>query len=144
MAIGTLYNRFPTRIALIEAAFQAPLDQMCDEATQAAAFEDPWDGFVFYLERSCEKQAVDQGLIELCQRTFEDSPKIEASKAAAFEKLFDTVGRAQASGRLRADFEMRDLIAAITCSAGTPGWRRQLAFLLDGFRAEAAHPLPAD
>jgi AcrR family transcriptional regulator len=142
VAIGTLYNRFPTRTALIEAAFEAPLEQMCEEAKQAAAFEDPWDGFVYYLERNCEKHAIDQGLTDLCQRTFEDSPTIEAGKAAAFGMILDTMARAQASGRLRADFQADDLVMAITSVAGSPGWRRHLGFLLDGFRAEAAHPLP--
>lgn len=144
VAIGTLYNRFPTRITLIEAAFQAPLEQMCEDATQAAEFEDAWEGFVYYLERNCAKQAVDRGLTELCKRTFEDSPTIEGSKAATVEKITGVIGRAQASGVLRADFEVDDLVAAITGAAGTPGWRRQLGFLLDGFRAAAAHPLPGN
>lgn len=46
---GTLYNRFPTRDALIEAVFIDRLEALVALAEQAAAQPDPWTGFVSYL-----------------------------------------------------------------------------------------------
>ncbi len=63
----------------------------------------------------------------------------------------EIITRAQDAGVLRADWALED-IAFITWShtrvveqaAGIApeAWRRNLALILDGLRAEAAHPLP--
>jgi AcrR family transcriptional regulator len=141
VSIGTLYNRFPTRVSLIEAVFLGPLELSAGHAERAAEFEDPWDGFVYFLERSCETQAADRGFTEVCSRAFPDAPAMDAMKARAGETFRKVICRAQASGQLRADFRLEDFGFAVSATAH-PQWRRHLAFLLDGFRAEAAHPLP--
>jgi len=141
VSIGTLYNRFPTRVALIEAVFLGPLELSAEHAERAAEFEDPWDGFVYFLERSCETQAADRGFTEVCSRSFPDAPAIDRVKERVGETFRQVICRAQASGQLRADFRFEDFGFAVSATAH-PQWRRHLAFLLDGFRAEAAHPLP--
>jgi AcrR family transcriptional regulator len=144
VAIGTLYNRFPTRVTLIEAAFINSLEQTRKDAERAAAFEDPWEGFAYFLERACEMQAADRGFTEVCARTFPDAPSFEVAKAQAGETLWKVICRAQESGQLRPDFRFDDLAIVLSATARAPHWRRHLAFLLDGFRADAAHPLPDD
>ncbi|MDT7723536.1 MAG: hypothetical protein QOI21_112 [Actinomycetota bacterium] len=141
VSIGTLYNRFPTRVALIEAVFLGPLEQANETAERAAEFDDAWAGFVYFLERSCEMQAADRGFTEVCSRSFPDAPALDRAKAKAGETFGKVIRRAQESGRLRADFRLDDFALAVSATAH-PQWRRHLAFLIDGFRAKAAHPLP--
>jgi transcriptional regulator SbtR-like protein len=65
--------------------------------------------------------------------------------------MIEVIERAQAAGALRADFTLTDLAFVIwsltatitaTREKGPDAWRRHLAFILDGLRAPAAHPLP--
>ena len=77
---------------------------------------------------------------------------MEAAKVRLFEVVAQVVQRAQQSGQLRADLTLEDLamvtwantrILPACRAAGAPdAWQRHLGFLLDGFRAERASPLP--
>src|SRR3954463_6298591 len=50
VAIGTLYRHFPTRLDLLMAAFEPRLEEFLNGATKALEIDDPWEGFVYYLE----------------------------------------------------------------------------------------------
>src|ERR1700712_1277111 len=56
-AIGTLYRHFPTRMDLLMAAFGPRLREFLDGASSALEIEDPWEGFVAYLENLFRVQA---------------------------------------------------------------------------------------
>ncbi|MFD9965220.1 TetR/AcrR family transcriptional regulator [Amycolatopsis sp. NPDC058986] len=144
VAIGTLYNRFPTRDALVEAAFLPTLRTSLTHTEEALAADDPWDGFVLFLERSIAMQVADRGFTEVCVRTFGTESELGATKLAIGERMGRIIARAQESGALRADFRLEDLGTVFAATTGSPRWRRSLGLLLDGFRAEAAHPLPED
>lgn len=151
VSIGTLYNRFPTRDALVDAALAGKVAEAIGLAEAAAAMDDPWAGFAWFLEHTCEMQASNRGYNELCVRALPDAPEIERLKARGHELVKSIVARAQESGQLRADFAEGDFafvlwstktIIEATAGAAPDAWRRHLAFLLDGLRADAAHPLP--
>lgn len=151
VSIGTLYNRFPSRGALIDAALADKVASAIDLADQATTMADPWDAFAWFLEHTCEVQATDRGYNELCAKTLADAPEVEKLKARGHELVATIVGRAQRSGQLRADFADGDFafilwstttIINATAATAPDAWRRHLAFLLDGLRADAAHPLP--
>jgi hypothetical protein len=66
--------------------------------------------------------------------------------------LAELVANAQAEGTLRADFTPEDLplvfwggdrVIELAGEISSEIWRRQLGFVLDGLRSDAAHPLPA-
>ncbi|WP_245757420.1 TetR/AcrR family transcriptional regulator [Amycolatopsis xylanica] len=135
VAIGTLYNRFPARVNLIEAAFLPQLEQVLETGAQALALEDAWAGLVYFVETSCERQSTDRGFAEVCSGTVE-APEIDKAKTAIWEMITALVGRAQDAGELRQDFEAGDLVNAIAATSSIPDWRRHLTFLLDGFRAK--------
>lgn len=152
VSIGTLYNRFPTRGSLVEAALADKVAGMVEQAETAAAMADPWEGFAWFLARCCEVQAADRGYNELCVRVLSDTPEIDRLKARGHELVVTITDRAQRSGQLRADFHEGDFAfvlwsttTTINATAATvpDAWRRHLAFMLDGFRASAAHPLPS-
>lgn len=152
VSIGTLYNRFPTRGTLVDAALAEKVAGMVAQAEAAATMVDPWEGFAWFLARCCETQAADRGYNELCVRILPDTPELDRLKARGHELVVTILGRAQRSGQLRADFHEGDFafvlwstttIIDATAATAPEAWRRHLAFLLDGFRAPAAHPLPS-
>jgi AcrR family transcriptional regulator len=152
VGIGTLYRRFPSRVELLDAVLAETVQAHVDVAERALAIDDPWDGFSYYLEATCRLQAANRGLNDAMGMRFPRATSLEAAKTRLFELVGELVRRAQASGQLRPDLTLEDLaflnwanarILQAGRAAGAPdAWRRHLAFLLDGFRAERAHPLP--
>jgi AcrR family transcriptional regulator len=151
VSIGTLYNRFPTRATLIEAVFADRLETIASYAMRALADPDPWQGFAGYLANVCELQAVDRGFNEVAARGLADSPANRDLQRQVGEAMTQLIERAKQAGAMRADLTIEDLAFVVwgiaqtverTASVAPRLWRRHLALLLDGFRAEGAHPLP--
>ncbi len=156
---GTVYRRFPDKAMLIDALFESRIDNMIEIAEKALAMPDAWAGLVHFLEKSSEMQQADRGLKELlfgeCYASA--GPAGSARFAAMMNTLISTfsqiVDRAKAAGQLRPDVSTTDLalIQFMLHSVGTFAaavepqlWRRQLAIVLDGLRAEreGVTPLP--
>ncbi|MBO2447487.1 TetR/AcrR family transcriptional regulator [Actinomadura barringtoniae] len=137
VSIGTLYNRFPTRGALIEAAFLGTLEQV--EAAGAKALEEPeaWDGFVYFVTQFGGLLSTDRGSVDVCTRALPDAPALGELKGRIGELIEAVIGRAKDAGALRADFVTEDLglFARVANGSSPEEWRRQLGFLLDGLRA---------
>jgi AcrR family transcriptional regulator len=152
VGIATLYRRFPSRVELLDAVLADTVQAHVDAAEQALAMDDPWDGFVHYLEQTCRLQAADRGLNDVMGMRFPRATATEAAKARLFELVAQVVQRAQENGQLRADLTLEDLalvtwantriLPACRAADAPDAWRRHLGFLLDGFRADRAHPLP--
>jgi AcrR family transcriptional regulator len=152
VGIATLYRRFPSRVELLDAVLADNLQAHIAAAEQALATDDPWDGFAFYLEQSCRLQAEDRGLNDVMGMRFLRATAVEAAKTRLFELVGQVVDRAQQSGQLRADLTPEDLaflnwantriLPAVRAAGAPEAWRRHLGLLLDGFRADRAHPLP--
>src|SRR5215471_13229305 len=77
VAIGTLYRHFPTRLDLLMAAFEPRLQEFLDGANKALEMDDPWEGFVYYLENLFGVQAGDRGFNDFLSRRFPDSADTE-------------------------------------------------------------------
>ena len=152
VGIATLYRRFPSRVELLDAVLADNLQAHIAVAEQALATDDPWDGFAFYLEQSCRLQAEDRGLNDVMGMRFPRATAVEAAKTRLFELVGQVVDRAQQRGQLRADLTPEDLaflnwantriLPAVRAAGAAEAWRRHLGLLLDGFRADRAHPLP--
>jgi AcrR family transcriptional regulator len=152
VGIGTLYRRFPTRVDLVDAVLAGRLQAHVDAAEEGLRIDDPWDGFAFYLEQTCRLEASDRGLGDVMSMRFPRATRVEAAKTRLYELVGELVGRAQSSGQLRADLTLEDLaflnwgnarIVEVTAQVAPDAWRRHLGLLLDAFRAERAHELPA-
>jgi AcrR family transcriptional regulator len=151
VGIATLYRRFPTRDALIEEVFVETVSSFTQVADEALQIEDPWTAFSTFIEKLGERQAENWGLKDLLCRRFPDSKLLEdASRRgrAAVQRLLE---RAQAEGAVRADVTPEDIefvfwsngrILEATRDVAPNAWRRNLALMLDAFRAENASPLP--
>jgi AcrR family transcriptional regulator len=153
VGVATLYRRFPTRDDLVRAAFAHQMDTCARTLTEALADPDPWQGFRRLVETVCELQREERGFPAAFLAAFPDSTRAHADAREQVERdVAALVRKAQATGTLRADFHPSDLAVILLahCSLVTalPGdrvaSRRLVAYLLQSFRAEAAHePLPA-
>jgi len=146
VSIGTLYNRFPSRADLVDAVFADREETVARLAEAALAMEPPWDGFVHFVEQICRLLAADRGYNDLSARRLP-----HAAPPRGHTLMTELIARAQASGELRADFTLGDMAFVTwsitrtieaTAAVRPDAWRRHLAFLLDGLRAAAAHPVP--
>ncbi|GAA0947703.1 helix-turn-helix domain-containing protein [Pseudonocardia zijingensis] len=150
VSIGTLYNRFPTRADLVAAVFTDRADTVVGICEHALAMDDPWDGFVHFVEQTCRMQAADRGYNDLSARSIpQAAPTSDLERGYAL--MTEVVERAKRAGALRGDFVLADMAFVIWAISRTieatgdvepQAWRRHLGFVLDGLRAPAAHPLP--
>jgi len=151
VAIGTLYRHFPTRMDLLMAAFEPRLQEFLDGAEKAMEIDDPWDGFVSYLENLFRLQAGDRGFNDFLSRRFPSNADTERIHDQMCRQIESVLVRAQEAGQARSDIALADIVNLIwsngrmmdATSTTAPGeWRRQLYLMLDAYRAERAHPLP--
>ncbi len=148
---ATLGRRFPTREELVTATFSDELGWFASVVDAASRDSDPWRGFCWLVEQACARQAGDLGFTDVLTRTFPRMMPFEARRAAVMERFTDLVTRAQASGRLRADFTPEDLplvllahagVVAVTSDAAPTAGPRLVAYLLQSFAHPQAQALP--
>jgi AcrR family transcriptional regulator len=151
VAIGTLYRHFPTRLDLLLAAFEPRLEEFLEGADKALAMDDPWDGFVHYLENLFRVQAGDRGFNDFLSRRFPGSAHTEQIHDQMCRQIEQVLARAQEAGQARPDITQADIVNLIwsngriidaTSSTAPNAWRRYLYLMLDAYRAERAHPIP--
>jgi AcrR family transcriptional regulator len=152
VSIGTLYNHFPSRGALLDSVYPARIAALAGTAETALADDDAWRGFRTFLTSVFELQASDRGMNDAMTLRYPDATALAAACDEGFASTARLVERAQESGALRSDFQIEDLASLIwsisriisaTAEVAPDAWRRFLDLQLDGLRAEAAHPLSA-
>jgi AcrR family transcriptional regulator len=152
VGVGTVYRRFPDKEALVDALFEDRIDEVRAIADEAALIPDGWEALATFMERALEMHCHDRALKELVFSTAHGQDRVARARERikpAVDALFE---RARASGKLRADLDVNDLpilqlmVTAVIDYAqdAAPGvWRRYLAIMLDGLRAEQTPLAPA-
>ncbi|MDR7275389.1 TetR/AcrR family transcriptional regulator [Catenuloplanes atrovinosus] len=148
---ATLYRRFPTKESLLAAAYAEQFAECVAVVDDALADPDPWRGFRTMIGEICALQLADHGFSAafLAGAGTEEPGRHRERAVRGFGEL---VARAQAAGRLRADFVPADLALAVAATAGLAALfpddaaeasRRMTAFLIAGFAAgHGGPPLP--
>jgi AcrR family transcriptional regulator len=148
---ATLYRRFATKEALLDAILLDALERFEAFADEALAEADAFAGLERFLTRGIELQASSRGFLEILLLRLEDEPNLAEARDRVRPLIETLVERAQAQGTLRADFDAHDVqvllwelgrVVESTGNCAADLWRRYLALALDGLRAEAARPLP--
>lgn len=132
VGIGTLYRHFPTREALVAAAYAAEVDDLRAAADELLAQYPPDEALDRWLERWLEYTATKRGMAGVLTA---DMREASVGKIpAAIERLLSA---GIAAGTLRADVEVEDvrgMIAAVWQVTDGDRARRMLRVLMDGLR----------
>lgn len=143
VGVGTVYRRFPTKEALVEAIFEDGIAEVVALAEKALQQENSWDGFVWFVERQCELAATDRGLREMIYSRAYGGDRVDCAREELVPLVRQLVDRARRDGYLRPDIDHPDT-PIIGLLAGTVSewaghvepelWRRYVALLLEGMR----------
>ena len=151
VSIGTLYNRFPERGELVDAALAPMAERSVALAEEAAHDDDAWRAFESFVTGVCELFARYRGYADFYRSRVPGAPVTDAARERIGEIKETLMARAISAGVLRADVEQADVVLLIwgvtaimdaTRDTAPDAWRRHLALHLDALRAGAAHPLP--
>ncbi|MDT3398504.1 helix-turn-helix domain-containing protein [Streptomyces sp. B1866] len=150
---ATIYRHFTDRRELIHHVVLSVMSRAADQA-EAAAAEEP---DAFEALRRFVLAAADERIGALCPMTSDEVDKDHPEQLAARDRLKTGIEAlmtaARASGQLRADIDVGDLLVAVTqLTRPLPGKggcvefglfvRRHLYLFLDGLRAPGYTPLP--
>src|SRR3954447_24733904 len=113
VAIGTLCRHFPTRLDLLMAAFKPRVEEFLEGAKKALEMDDPWEGFVYYLENLFGVQAGDRGFNDFLSRRFTDNAETERIHDQMCRQIEDVLTRAQEAGHARPDITQADIVNLI-------------------------------
>lgn len=154
VGVGTVYRRFADREALIDALFQARVEEFIGIAKEAAADPDPWAGLTRFIELGAEFHGRNRAVKELMFSARDGREWVDRVRARIRPLVGRMVKAAQEQGRLRPDLHTLDIpmitlmlasAAEFTDGLGTESWRRLVGILVDGLEAsrESHTPLPA-
>ena len=150
VGVGTLYRAFPDKDHLLGAVMAERLRWLAGEIEVAIAGGRP-------VERRsptssgrappCTSRTAP--FTSACARALE-LPEVREARGHTLDGFQRLIERAQAAGAMRADVVAEDipmLMAGVGLSrvagTGRRQWERHLAVVIDGLRAEGAHPLPS-
>ncbi|MFE0257994.1 TetR/AcrR family transcriptional regulator [Streptomyces sp. NPDC059010] len=145
---ATLYRHFPTREALVEAAYRNELARVCDSAAKLLADNAPDRAMRLWMDDFIDYLAAKQGMADALRAAV-------ASGADPFAETLDRLGTALGTllhagadaGLLRPDIDPFDVgfsLAGVALITSAPDQReragRLLDLLLDGLRYGADGP----
>ncbi|HEY2488211.1 MAG TPA: helix-turn-helix domain-containing protein [Streptosporangiaceae bacterium] len=146
VGIGTLYRHFPTREALIEAAYRSELARLCDAVPDLLQEMRPDEATRAWMDRYIEYMTTKRGMADALRAVIASGGTPYAqSRDRLITAITSLLQAGAASGTLRADIEPADVLASlsgISLAAGEPAQRAQarrlLDLLMDGLRYRGA------
>jgi AcrR family transcriptional regulator len=150
VGVATLYRRFPTKEALLTAAFADRMAACVRITEEGLAETDPWLGFYSVVERLLAVHAADRGFARAMITQFPRAFDFADGRDRALRALLELMRRAKEAGALRADLVLEDLVLAMMANDGIhaesaeirlAASRRFAALMIQSFRAQPG-PLP--
>jgi AcrR family transcriptional regulator len=145
VGIGTLYRHFPTREALVEAAWRTEVEKLCELAPALLANHRPDLALARFLDRLIDDLLTRHGMLEAMRAVVAAGPtRLNPSLAMFAAAVAPIIEAGKADGVLRDDVTVDDFMtikAAVTL-ARPESARRLAALLVDGLRhgARVAKP----
>jgi AcrR family transcriptional regulator len=148
VGIGTLYRHFPTREALVEAAYRNELARLCDAVADLLAAMPPDEAMRAWMDRFVGYMTTKRGMADALRAVIASGGNPFAqSRDRLTGAITVLLGAAAAAGTVRPDIEPGDVLASlsgVSLAAGEPAQREQagrlLDLLMDGLRYRAAGP----
>jgi AcrR family transcriptional regulator len=143
VGIGTLYRHFPTRAALIEAAYRHEVAQLCVPLRQASRSPSPEAALQAWMERFIQYVAAKRGMNDVLRSILstESASLCAHTREQIVGSLRSLLSEAAASGAIRTDANAEDVLRALQGVwqvTSEPEWqdkaRRLLNLLMDGLR----------
>jgi AcrR family transcriptional regulator len=146
VGIGTLYRHFPSREALVDAAYRSELARLCD-SVPGLLDEMPADKATrVWMDQFIEYMTTKRGMSDALRKVIASGGNPFAESRTRLLAAFAALMQAGAAeGTMRSDLDPADLLASlsgVSLAAGDPGQREQagrlLDLLMDGLRYGAA------
>ncbi|MCW2913313.1 MAG: TetR family transcriptional regulator [Actinomycetia bacterium] len=135
VGIGTLYRHFPTREALIEAAYRNELAVVCDAAPDLLASLPPEEATRAWMDRFIDYMTTKFGMAEALRAVIASGGNPYAhSRGRLVSSIEVLLEAAAAVGAIRTDVEADDVLVSLSgvaLAAGAPSQRDQAGRLLD-------------
>jgi AcrR family transcriptional regulator len=145
VGIGTLYRHFPTREALVEAAYRSEVDRLCDSAEELLHDHPPDQALAEWMDRFVSYAAAKRGMKGALQGVVASgSPLFADAREQLRGAIATLLDAGKAAGTIRKDADPEDVLRAtgsVWQLSDEPGWqdqaRRILGLLIDGLRYRA-------
>ena len=142
VGIGTLYRHFPSRDALVVAAYQHEVDSLCAAAADLVGSQPADAALRAWAERFADYVATKRSMGgALRTAVSSDSPLFAETRARILGALRLLLDAGATDGSLRADIDPEDVMRVINASwylPDGPQWRdtvgRMLDLVIDGLR----------
>jgi AcrR family transcriptional regulator len=142
VGIGTLYRHFPTREALVEAAYRNELTRLCEAAANLLRTMPPDQATRAWMDRFVDYMTTKRGMADALRAVIASGGNPFAESR---DRLVGAIGSllaaGAAAGATRADVEPEDVLSSlggVALVAAEPGQRdrtgRMLNLLMDGLR----------
>jgi AcrR family transcriptional regulator len=148
VGIGTLYRHFPSRDALVVAAYQHEVDSLCAAAADLLRSQPADEALRAWARRFTAYVATKRsmgGALRTCVSS--GSPMFAETRERILGALRLIIAAGVADGTLRADVDPEDVMRVINASwflPDGPQWRdtvgRMLDLVIDGLRYGASAP----
>nr|WP_238362453.1 TetR/AcrR family transcriptional regulator [Actinopolymorpha pittospori] len=147
VGIGTLYRHFPTREALIEAAYRNELQAVCDAAADLLTSAPPGEALRTWMDRFIDYMTTKLGMAEALRAVIASGGNPYAqSRALLVTSIESLLEAAAAGGAIRSDVDADDVLiglSGVALAAGEPTQRAQAGRLLDLLMDGLRHRSPA-
>ncbi len=142
VGIGTLYRHFPTREALIEAAYRNELARLCDSVDELLAAQPPDEALRAWMDRFVDYMATKRGMSDALRVVIASGVNPYAqSRDLLTAAITALLAAGAAAGTLRSDTQPGDVLVGLGGVAMAASERdeagRLLDLLVDGLRYRA-------
>jgi AcrR family transcriptional regulator len=140
VGIGTLYRHYPTRDALVAAAYRSEIEKLCAVAPALHAKHPPDVALARFLDRFIEQMLSNRGMIQAMRAVVAaaNGEPMNESLAMIEAAIGPIVEAGRVGGQLREDVTVNDFIAAkgAIATSRPENARRLATILVDGLRAQ--------
>jgi AcrR family transcriptional regulator len=146
VGIGTLYRHFPSREALVDAAYRSELARLCDSVPALLDHTPADKAMRMWMDQFIEYMTTKRGMSDALRKVIASGGNPFAESRSRLLAAFAALMQAGAAdGTMRSDLDPADLLASmsgVSLAVGDPAQREQagrlLDLLMDGLRYGAA------
>jgi AcrR family transcriptional regulator len=147
VGIGTLYRHFPSREALIDAAYRSELGRLCDSVPDLLAAMSPDKAMRTWMDSFVDYMTTKRGMGDALRAVIASGGNpFAASRGRLLGAITTLLDAGAGAGVLRADLSPDDVlvgISGVSVLAAEPAQRAQagrlLDLIMDGLRYGARH-----